>query len=54
MTGGIRIGDIKEQQKGDFHLEHGNLELAGNIMGRFVIVWQEHGGCISAGDFAHM
>ncbi len=30
---------VEDQQPGDFSLEQGGLDLASNVIGRFVIVW---------------
>ncbi len=35
---------VNDQQQGDLRLEQVNLDLAGDAMGGFVIVWQEHKG----------
>ncbi len=34
---------VKDHQPGDLCLEQGSLDLAGNVMGGFVIDWQENG-----------
>ncbi len=45
---------VKDQKPGDLFLVHGGMNLAGNVMGGFVVVLQRWGGCIAAGGFSKM
>ncbi len=40
---------VQDHQQGELHLVQGGLDLASNVVGKFVVVWQERGECITAG-----